>query len=268
MSKNRNGRQQTTTQPKETTVSDTTALDTAGTNEGAEDTTKLDNTAPAGDDGQALDQAGEQTGGDGDGENHADTGNDSPATTLATMNTSLGEDSALGNQAPEVAPVAPAAAAAPVADTALTVEDDLKGLGIMAKAMLQTIDDYIVTMRPGRPVDAGTINRQQISLHRALIKIINEVEEGFDQTWAKVLQRFALHNATGAFRETHVFRGIANLTLGPDSRQAFQRLINLCLLTADPQSRHLSVKQIDFKRTLEFDLTDAGRTKLLNFYRV
>jgi len=160
--------------------------------------------------------------------------------------------------APVVQPTAPVAQA--------STEGELK-LSTMGKIAMHNIADYMENMKPGKQVFPADGARHQVSLYRALLTILNGNADEFTTAFSAILKLFN-DNADGVFRDTHVFRFTEQMTLGDNERKAFQRLLNLIKLTADPKSRGLALKQINMSATMEFGVNDQGRQNILNFYGV
>lgn len=135
----------------------------------------------------------------------------------------------------------------------------------VGKMALDQIAAYMDAMAPKKPQTPQTGVRHQVQLYRTLTMVINKLDSDFFLVWGAILKVFH-EQKNGVFHETAVFRFPEHITLAPDDQKAFHRLLNLIKITADPQSRNAATRQVDFKRTLEFGVTEAGRVKLLNFY--
>lgn len=137
-----------------------------------------------------------------------------------------------------------------------------------AQLVLSTVVEYVTTMHPKRPVEPAKMLRQQTALYRALTTAINRLEaEEFTTVWGWLLQQFSLYRK-GVFAERYVFRGFEDIALPESDRKAFQRLLNLIVLTADPKSRPIALRQVDMGKTLELGVTEPGRQRLHAFYNV
>jgi hypothetical protein len=166
---------------------------------------------------------------------------------------------------PEPTPVKPAAPALP--EVAAIFEKAKAEATTVGRMFLEQIEVYMTEMAPKKPQDVKSISRWQVLLYRTLTSIINKCDTDFFLVWRAVLAAFhAQKNAV--FHETAVFRGMQHIVLPPDDVKGFQRLLNLIKATAEPAARTAAIKQIDFSRTLEFGVTEVGRSKLLNFYNV
>lgn len=137
-----------------------------------------------------------------------------------------------------------------------------------AQLVLSTVVEYVTTMHPKRPLEPAKMLRQQTGLYRALTTAINRLEaEEFTVVWGWLLQQFSLYRK-GVFAERYVFRGFEDMPLPEVDRKAFQRLLNLIVLTADPKSRPVALRQVDMGKTLELGVTEPGRQRLHAFYNV
>lgn len=166
---------------------------------------------------------------------------------------------------PEPTPVKPAAPALP--EVAAIFEKAKAEATTVGRMFLEQIETYMAEMAPKKPQDIKSISRWQVLLYRTLTSIINKCDSDFFLVWRAVLAAFHAQK-DAVFHETAVFRGMQHIVLPPDDQKGFQRLLNLIKATAEPAARTAAIKQIDFGRTLEFGVTEAGRSKLLNFYNV
>lgn len=137
---------------------------------------------------------------------------------------------------------------------------------VTALVALQTIDDYISKMGPNIPVNEEEGARNQVTLYRAIISLINGSHEDFNAAFLALLNKFNEHKDT-VFNELSIYRFYEAMMLPKTERDSFQRLINMLLLTADPKSRLIGIKQINFEPTLS-GLTAEGRQNVMNFFNV
>lgn len=136
----------------------------------------------------------------------------------------------------------------------------------LGKMVLNQIEEYINDMAPKKPMTPALGVRHQVKLYRAL-QTTTRLGDDFFLVWGTILKLFNSQRAA-VFHESYVFRYMEHVTLSPQDQKAFQRLLNLIVITANPQGRAVAVKQVDFKRTLEFGMDEAGRNRLLGFYGV
>jgi hypothetical protein len=143
-----------------------------------------------------------------------------------------------------------------------------EGLSPRAKTTVSVLATYLQAIPPRKPVTTEELVRAQSSLYRMLIQIINGLEgEDFSKAWNFVLQTAHAHR-DGVFAERYLFRGFEDIHLPEDERKAFQRLLNLVKLTADPKGRKIGLRQVDIVKTLEKGVTEPGRQRIMGFYNL
>ena len=142
---------------------------------------------------------------------------------------------------------------------------DALNISTLSKFALHNVAEYMDNMAARKPVDVVTGARHQVTLYRAITSIINSNENDFAPAFGALLSMFH-NNAEGAFHETRVFRFFDQMALPENDRKAFQRLLNLIKITADPKARALALTQVDMSATLQHGLSDLGRQKVLNFF--
>lgn len=159
---------------------------------------------------------------------------------------------------------------APVTETSGAIaylEKIAETASVDARAIINSIIQYMRAMAPGKSQTPENIQRQQMNLHAALTGAINRLEGDFKSVWGGILRAFHEHGGEGqVFHERYVFRQLENVPLAKDQREAFTRIVNMISLTADPQGRKAGLKQFDKDRTMQYGMTEAGRNKLLSFY--
>jgi hypothetical protein len=166
---------------------------------------------------------------------------------------------------PEPTPVKPAA---PLLPEIAAIFEKAKGEATAAgKMILDQLEAYIAEMAPKKLQTQANEVRWQVQLYRVLSNTANRLDDDFFLVWNTILKVFHAQK-DGVFHEAYVFRSMQHITLPPNDQAAFQRLLNLVKITANPAGRQAATKQVDFKRTLEHGVTEAGRQKLLNFYNI
>ena len=155
-----------------------------------------------------------------------------------------------------------------VADTFANRIDQLRETGSASvKALLHSFDTYFDILAPGKTVDGDHGARAQYAFWRAMYVVIhNAPQEEFKQLWNIILAYFNNH-AEGIFHSRYVFRFSEHWSASEVELTAFQRLLNLIHLTADPQTRAVGLKQVDLDRTLGVFFTDEDRQRLISFYK-
>jgi hypothetical protein len=132
--------------------------------------------------------------------------------------------------------------------------------------VLRTIGDYMENMKPKKPISHTDGARHQVSLYRALMKAINNLDDDFALVFTTILRLFNEHR-DGVFHDAYVFRFMESVSLPVQDRQAFQRVLNLLKAAADPSTRAAALKQTDFEKTMEHGFTDQGRQNILTYFQ-
>lgn len=146
------------------------------------------------------------------------------------------------------------------------VETLMKDAGTDAKIVINTIKEYILGMKPGKPLTVKQGTTYQVSLYNALLTAINKIEgKDFRPLMQSILALLHAHRE-GAFRETHVFRFVEHVPLSAEHRRGFQKITTLLKTLAKPETRQELLRQMNFDPLLENGLTERGRTKLAAFF--
>jgi hypothetical protein len=164
-----------------------------------------------------------------------------------------------------IAPAAPAFIATGVTDVDQVVEGLMKNASVEAKIVINTIKEYILAMKPGRPIAQKDGVRSQVAFYNALLAAINNLEGDFRPTLQSILALLHAHK-DGAFKETHVFRFVEHVPLSVEHRRGFQKITTLLKTLANPQTRQGLLRQMNFDPLLQYGLTERGRTKLAAFF--
>lgn len=152
-----------------------------------------------------------------------------------------------------------------VSDVDQIVDRLMKGCGIEAKLIINTIEEYIVAMKPGKLLAQKEAVKQQVSFYNAIISAINNLEADFRPTMQSILALLHAHK-DGAFKETHVFRYIESVPLSTENRAGWRKLTTLLKTLANPATRQDLLRQINFDPLVKHGLTERGRTKLAAFF--
>lgn len=138
---------------------------------------------------------------------------------------------------------------------------------VAGKALVHAFDLYFEAVLPGKPVDPDAGARAQFAFWRALYTVIHSApQEEFKPLWNLVLAYFNNH-AEDIFHSRYVFRFSESWSGSAVELAAFQRLLNLIHLTANPQTRAAGLKQVDLGRSLADFFTEEDRQRLITFYR-
>ena len=166
--------------------------------------------------------------------------------------------------APVVAPIAPTINPLNIAPPVVT-DATIEGASVIGNINYQNIIDYMGKMAPKVPVNKDDGSRNQVRLFKSLTTIINTLDTDFNLVFGSALKLFH-ENADGVFHETHVFRFMEHITLSDIERTAFQRILNLMKLTADPKGRAIAINQINMNATTEFCISEQGKQNLIKFF--
>lgn len=142
---------------------------------------------------------------------------------------------------------------------------DQSAVSTSGMVILNNIQDYLVRMHPTKMMNKDEGSRNQVFLYRQLTNAINNLDEDFDVVFGHLLRAFREHKDT-AMHPTRCFRFLTEVSLGEADRHCFRNLLNLFTLLHDPATRKQSLAQIDFGRSLIAPITDAGRTRVLNYF--
>jgi hypothetical protein len=144
-------------------------------------------------------------------------------------------------------------------------EDNQKDVTIAGRMILNTITEYSQKMKPGRLITQADGMRQQVSLCNAIFAAINTLDADFKLVLTTILD--TLHRERdAAFRETHLFRYWDNVALSRNQRRGFEKIITLLKTLADPKTRQVALRQVDFERLLQYGLTEKGRTRFAAYF--
>lgn len=153
------------------------------------------------------------------------------------------------------------AAAAPVE------ADPFADCTVIGKLSVNNIASYIENMNPRKPMGQEAGSRHQIAFYRTIVQIINSLDADFDKVFTHLLNTIN-EDKTDVFHERHIYRFFEAMPLPDNERVAYQRLLNLLMVAADPQSRPLVAKQINLDATLAGVITAAGRNNLVNYFKL
>lgn len=135
------------------------------------------------------------------------------------------------------------------------------------KQLIYSFKRYIAAMAPGVPTDGPVSVRHQYMLWKTISSVIeNSPAEEFKKLWNIILAYFNTYK-DGVFHERYILRFSEYWHYNIDELNAFQRIINVIKLTADPETRLKSLREVSLSRSLAEGFSEAGRTRLLGFYQ-
>ena len=206
--------------------------------------------------------------GSGEGQDTASQGSDDSAgeaTSTETSGESAAEELAPVAAAEPVAAAAPAAAAELNAFQALTADQRANGMQ-SARVVVDTMDGYMLAMRPGLPVTDDEVIVQQTTLWRLIQRVLNDENyESLEAGLGLLIKYFAEYRKT-ALAEVYVFRGAELLTLPPEQTQAFHAALNVLHIAAATGVKSVP-KHADLNRSFpEQVYTDTARNNIMSFF--
>jgi len=135
------------------------------------------------------------------------------------------------------------------------------------KTVIAEIETYLDRMRPGRPLSGDVGASYQFSFWMTLSKIVHRMpHDEFKNLWSLVLSYFHQYR-DGAFSDRYIYR-FAEFWSQPEKQlNAYQRLVNLIKVTADPLTRERGLRQVSMERTLSEGFDEAARQRIIGFYQ-
>lgn len=136
---------------------------------------------------------------------------------------------------------------------------------ITVSSAIQFLENYVLTMAPRKPIEANIGNQFQVNFYRMLTSLGTLDKQVFDRVWSVVLLFFKQY-AEGALAPRLVFRFAESWSLDEEQLTAFQNILNLCMVTADPAERKKAIRTVDLNRTLAAPIPESLREKVLAYY--
>jgi hypothetical protein len=133
------------------------------------------------------------------------------------------------------------------------------------KAVIHGLKEYVSMMMPGIPVSAKKGLTNQKALWSLIMTVINNYEEDFRQNFNLILA-FVNEYRTTVFHENYIYRFTEELPMNENFNIMILRLIHILLETHEVQNRREKFNTMSIDRSLATGLSDAARSKLLNFY--
>lgn len=135
------------------------------------------------------------------------------------------------------------------------------------KNLLSALDLYVEKMHPDRKVSDDEGAKCQYTLWRAISFVVDQSSaDEFKKLWHIVLAYFEYYKES-VFHDRYIFRFSEFWQWSDDQLTAFQRLINVIKLTSNPDTRSQGLRKVDLNRSLDTGISDAGRQKLVGFYK-
>lgn len=185
---------------------------------------------------------------------------------------STNQNQSTGNATTDQSRTTPVAAAqAPVATVVLaptTLAVTGNGLTGVVAGHIEFVEMYCEAMNPKKSMSAAEAARHQVGLYRTIVNILNNSGEQFSKAYATLLKLFNTHK-DGALGTRAVYRAADVVPLNADERATFHALLDLLILTADPQSRKTALRQVDLNKTFRTkNLNEQTKQRVMNFYNL
>lgn len=126
---------------------------------------------------------------------------------------------------------------------------------------------YLERMAPTRPISNTDGAKEQVALYKAIQNIVNRQEVYFTQLFTALLAIFKAE-LKGALGDRYRLRFMESVVMGEGDRKGFNYLTHLLCVGADPVSRSLALKSINYDRALSNGVTPAGRDRVLAYFDV
>lgn len=138
---------------------------------------------------------------------------------------------------------------------------------VHSQVISNALQTYINIMKPGAPVEPTQGGRQQVILWRALLNMINNAGEQFNEAFNVVLHYFREYgDEKKVLGEHYVCRFAKNMTqLSKEEVDSYWLLLNLLRTIVRSNSRADAIRQIDLGRTLTSVYSEEGRARLTQF---
>lgn len=142
------------------------------------------------------------------------------------------------------------------------------GASTSARLVVDELNDYITKMNVKKIIDPVSGAAIQTGLYRALLGAVNTAEADFKEVMTLTLAMVHKYSDT-VFHAANVNRFSPHTSLPAPTAQSFRQLINLFTALADPESRALAAKQINFEATLGHrSIAEDARQRVLSFFHV
>ena len=145
------------------------------------------------------------------------------------------------------------------------ISEIMKGNNLPAKTVVSVVERYYSAMKPMLPISIQEGSQAQISLWQAIYTTINTSGNDFNVAWNVWLNMFNYYSDS-IFSIPKAFRFFEFMRMPRDQIIAFQRILNLLILTANPTTRAVNLKRIDLEATLSVYFSEKNRMTIMMFY--
>lgn len=151
-----------------------------------------------------------------------------------------------------------AAVAAAAAPAVATADPDML-------ALQRDLQNYANQMSPAMRLTAHVGAAMQLSLFRTLMRVVTIQGDKFAPLWSAVLA-FAFEHRNDLWSDRYINRFVSDMGSSVTDLRNFEKLRHVIAMTADPQSRAVAVKNMDFASILKFMTNAQAQQNLLGFY--
>ena len=147
-----------------------------------------------------------------------------------------------------------------------------------AKAAVKTIEEeqlikglekYLEAMKPGSGIRGEVGVNQQYALWKLINEIINvsQTPSQFKTLW-NILLKFADEHKEGVFNMRYINRFAEHWAWSREELLGYQYIVNLIMLTANPATRAIGLRQVDIHKSLSSGFNEEARQAIIGFYTV
>lgn len=133
------------------------------------------------------------------------------------------------------------------------------------KMVVETLEKYIVDMRPKTVITETLMNQSQLQLWR-VIRLTIESEEEFAACYPLIIAYFK-HYANDVFDERYLFRGSDTIPLDAETMKYFLGSLNVLKIAASVNNRRDVSKQVDLGRVMNENVfSGEARNRVIAFF--
>lgn len=149
----------------------------------------------------------------------------------------------------------------------LSMVETLKVSGTaLQKQIIIRLELYIKEMFPGVKVSEDDGARNQYLLWKTISSSVETCDANdFRRTWNIFLNYFNEYKDT-VFHEKYVYRFSEYWLWSADELNAYQRIVNVLMLTRNPADRQARTKEVSLDRSLAHEFSEEARQKIISFY--
>lgn len=127
------------------------------------------------------------------------------------------------------------------------------------------LEEYAKAMAPGKPVTTAEGAAWQRRLYNTIVNILKTEGQEFYAQYGLLLS-FAHAQRDGCFRNPLPYRFAESIPMSAKDRLNFQRMLRLIMLTANPATRMINLKQASLPILLK-NLPGAYAERVYAFYQ-